>query len=323
MNFYRLYSRRGKNLDDGVDLIMKKRLIGILLLSLFLAGCGHEGGAGGGSSETYSETGERTVAPELLINPEISAMLPSEISISLVGELILIETFYENTEFLYFQQSTIEYFDGTDWLLVVDLKEKFPIGLDYQIMEIGVAGGRRTYEFDWIRDAGFDINSGLFRIRQRWSTASYFPAEEAHDLAIEFSLQDVGTEIRNLDIVDDLKVNPDFAEIVLDVDFQGTMLVGTITNHSDVAVTPSHPSLEYFNGVEWRYVPTVDYLAFVDIAYVIDPGKSHEFSVDLDWYLIPEGYLLRLRKTVWPDGSWPYGWNQTYLHHDLVFEFEI
>ena len=302
---------------------MKKRLIGILLITLFLAGCGYEGEAGGGSSVTNSETGERTIAPELFINPEISAMLSSEISISLNGEFIVIETSYENTEFLYFEQSIIEYFDGTDWLLVVDLKEKFPIGLDYQIMEIGPVSGRRTYYFDWIRDAGFDINSGLFRIRQRLSTASYFPAGETHDSVIEFSLEDVGTGIHNLDIVDDLKVNPDFAEIVLDVDFQGTMLVGTIINHSDTTITPSHPSLEYFNGVEWRYVETVDYLAFVDIGFSIPSGATHEFSVDLDWYLIPEGYLLRLRKTVWPDGSWPYGWNQTYLHHDLVYEFEI
>jgi len=302
--------------------------IGVLLVSLSLVGCGYDGGgegSGSGAANSDTETDVLTVASELLMNSEIAAMLPYEVSISLLGELVLIETFFENTELLYFEQSIIEYFDGADWLVVVDLKEKFPIGMDYQIMDVGVASGRRTYEFSWIKDAGFDIDNGLFRIRQRWSSASDFPAEKTHDLAIEFSLEDVGTVIRNLDIVGDLKVNPDFDEVVLAVDFSadGTMLVGTIINYSDTVISPSHPSLEYFNGVEWRYVATDGYLGFEDIGFSIDPGAEHEFSVDLGWYVIPEGYLLRLRKTVWPDGEWPYGWNQTYLHHDLVYEFEM
>jgi len=129
----------------------------------------------------------------------------------------------------------------------------------------------------------------------------------------------------NLDIVDELKFNPDLSEVVLNVDIStdGTMLHGTIINYSDTIISPSHPSLEYFNGEEWHYVPTVGYLEFVDIGWTIFPGDEHEFSLDLTWYIIPEGYPVRLRKTVWPDGEWPDGWNQTYLHHDLVYEFEI
>ena len=304
---------------------MKKRLIGLLLISLFLVACGYVG-EDRAATNSDMESESRIVAPELITNPELGIMLPYEISISLVLEYIVIETFYDITEWVYFKQSIIEYFDGTDWIVVVDLKEKFPIGVDYQIMDIGGVTGRRTYDFDWIRDAGFDIDNGLFRIRQRLSFASDFPADETHDLVVEFSLEDVGTKIPNLDIVRDLLVNPDYAEIVLDVDFpaDGTMLVGTIINYSDAFVSPGHPSLEYFNGSQWRYVQMVDYFGFVDgPSFTIAPDMSHEFSVDLDWYLIPEGYLLRLRKTVWPEGSWPYGWNQTYLHHDLVYEFEI
>jgi len=276
-------------------------------------------------SDVEEEAGTLGFAPELLINEEIATMFPYEVSVSLLGELILIETFPENTEIMYFKQSTIEYFDGSEWFVVVNLKDLFPIGVDYEGIGVGVVSSSRTYEFSWITDAGFDIEDGLFRIRQRWSFTSDFTVEGSHDLVIEFNLKDVGTTLRNLDIVDELKFNSDFSEVVLNVDIPttGTILTGTIINHSDTSISPSHPSLEYFNGTEWRYVPTVDYLAFEDIGFTIMPRGTHEFNVDLNWYIIPEGYPLRLRKTVWPDGSWPYGWNQTYLHHDLVYEFEI
>ena len=126
-------------------------------------------------------------------------------------------------------------------------------------------------------------------------------------------------------VVDDLKVNPDFRDVVLTVDISddGTQLFGTIINHSETVISPSHLSLEYFDGLEWRHVQMVDDFAFVDIGWIIFPEDEHEFSLDLTWYAILEGYPIRLRKTVWPDGEWPYGWNQTHLHHDLVYEFEL
>lgn len=122
--------------------------------------------------------------------------------------------------------------------------------------------------------------------------------------------------------MDDLKINADFSDVVLNIEIAGMMLQGIIMNHSNTTISLSHPSLEYFNGSEWRDVPTIDYLAFEDIGDSIVPGGTYEFNINLERYVMPEGYPLRLRKTVWSDDGWSYGWDQTYLHHDLVYEFE-
>ena len=121
--------------------------------------------------------------------------------------------------------------------------------------------------------------------------------------------------------VDDLRINPAFYDVIVNVNqsTDGMELIGTVINHSDEKISLDDPSLEYFDGEVWWRVPTVDDFELVDISFSIPPGGVHEFRVDLSGYIIPEGYPLRIRKTVWPDGQW----HQTDLHHDLVDEFEL
>ena len=145
--------------------------------------------------------------------------------------------------------------------------------------------------------------------------------EELHESELDYMVEEDSEDQLYFDR--SLKYNPEFADITLNVTINDSILNGLINNHSQETINPSHPYLEYFNGHQWQYVQTIDNLDFDDIGWIIPPGEVHEFQVNLDWYIIPEGYPLRLRKTVWPDGSFPSGWNQTYLHHDLIYEFEL
>ncbi|MCL2559444.1 MAG: hypothetical protein FWE07_03055 [Turicibacter sp.] len=112
-------------------------------------------------------------------------------------------------------------------------------------------------------------------------------------------------------------------DVTLEVEILDDMtLLSTMTNHSDSVVSPGHPMFEYFDGEAWEAVPlipSIEYLDFEDIGVVIYPGQEHQFSLDLSLFDIPEGYLLRLRKSVWPDGEW----HHEHLHQELTVEFEL
>jgi len=285
----------------------------ILLIScacLLLGACGNR------------EIGEpeitSTPAQELLVNEELAVLFPYEVGISLDRRSLLIEAFPENREVIYFKQSVIDAYENGEWVKVVDLGDKFPLDVDYQEMDFPVSSSRRSYDFAWIEEQGFVVEEGLFRVRQRMSFSPDFPEELTHDWVVEFSLDKVGSEITNLDVVGELRFNPEFEAVVLEVERDGDLLEGTIVNQSEFTITPSHPSLEYLDNGDWRYVPFRESIAFVDIAFIIPPGESHNFTLDLSWYEIPDGALLRLRKYVWEDEHWI----ERERHHDLVWEFE-
>ena len=158
-----------------------------------------------------------------------------------------------------------------------------------------------------------------------WDDEAVAEAEDTPDL-------DVADDLR-LTAIDDreefglpspdpeLRINPDFNDIVLTVDLSadGRRLLGTIINHSDTSISPSHPEFEYFDGEAWRNVPTAENLAFADAGVTILPEGRNQSSLRLARYVIPEGYPLRLRQYIWPSGEEA----ESHLYHDLVYEFEI
>ena len=106
----------------------KKNVMGLFMLIVtmaFLVACGQVADQAPITSGRY-DMDRFELAPELAINQEIATMLPYEVSISLNEALVSIETFYEKTAVMYTKQSTIEYFDGTNWVVIVQLKDLFP-----------------------------------------------------------------------------------------------------------------------------------------------------------------------------------------------------
>ena len=260
------------------------------------------------------------LAPNLLFYQELANMLSYETSVSLEGQFIVRDVFSQSLEHLFSVTFPIEYFDGENWLVIPPTDEFLTQNLDHPILwEKGPVEFRSTYDFAWITDAGLDIENGLFRIRERISLSDEFPIDTSHDLVFEFSLSDVGTTIRNLDVPDDLRVNPNLNDVILTMEFliDEHYLSGYIINSSDVTISASHPSLEYFDGEVWYYV-VAPYFSFTDIGWRMPPGSEGPTGLPLEFYEISEGYPLRFRIEVHP-----YDDNSREVQHDLVFEFTL
>jgi hypothetical protein len=77
------------------------------------------------------------------------------------------------------------------------------------------------------------------------------------------------------------------------------------------------PILEYFDGVDWRPVPTTEHYGFEEEEIPLDPDEKHVFYYSLAAFDHPESGLFRLRRAVYVGERW----ERTY--HDLVFEFTL
>ena len=108
------------------------------------------------------------------------------------------------------------------------------------------------------------------------------------------------------------------AEVVL----EELRLSGAITNNSDTLIGVGHPSIEYFDGEEW--VGLEAYLSYTTLKTQIAPREEYEFEMDLSWYSewhgASGGYLLRMRKEIWPNGGELY---EADFYQEIIYEFEL
>ena len=83
------------------------------------------------------------------------------------------------------------------------------------------------------------------------------------------------------DVVEDTDVDNEYIEVELEESVVGTDAEGitftVINNHKSSNLQGGAPyTLEYYDGEQWEDITPFD--VFVMIAYIIEPGGSHEFT---------------------------------------------
>ncbi|MFC3900418.1 immunoglobulin-like domain-containing protein [Aliicoccus persicus] len=83
------------------------------------------------------------------------------------------------------------------------------------------------------------------------------------------------------DVVEDIDVDNEYIEVELEESVVGTDAEGitftVINNHESSNLQGGAPyTLEYYDGEQWEDITPFD--VFVMIAYIIEPGGSHEFT---------------------------------------------
>jgi len=127
------------------------------------------------------------------------------------------------------------------------------------------------------------------------------------------------------ELVPDLIINPELDGLVMlqveDADF--SVLIATTNNQTEDNVYLDHPTLEYFDGNDWRTVLTFEgyaLLNFEDEEVWVPPGAKQTFNLPLDEYQHPKYGLFRVRRRIYlriDDG-----WDRSSFH-DLVAEFTL
>ena len=302
-----------------------------------------------------NETADLELAPELLINQELADRIPYELWISRDEELLLVSLFtyhmHDNrrqdprdnilathSSFLS-EPFPIEYFDGENWVVLPANDELLVRNEEYPISrELGYYGfiSHGIYDFSWIRDAGFDLDNGLFRIRERISFSPEFPVDQSHDLVFEFSLREVNEEIGDVDAVkDNFHIsNFNLEEVdgigIIELSIQEQRLFGTLINYSDRDIYRDISFFEYFTGEEWLRVSRVDGLEGDSIVGAFQGlgspgGIIAPYFLDFTEYDIPEGYPLRFRQAfcLYEADYRLCGHEDEALYYELIYEFTL
>ena len=126
-----------------------------------------------------------------------------------------------------------------------------------------------------------------------------------------------------------LRVNEALKDIELvvvnDVQWDSEFVELRLTNHTEHVIIYGEPfSIEFLYNGEWKTVQFLqDYVAFVDIGYILEPDEIHYFPRYLSW-LFPDGLLrsgqYRFRMHIFNDAEIPI---REHHLHDLVAEFYI
>ena len=109
----------------------------------------------------------------------------------------------------------------------------------------------------------------------------------------------------------------------------------TVNNGSDFEINIGsqsearikHPSLQYFDGEDWRRVPRFpgSIVDEYDLEYRIAPGAKRQFSLNLNNYRIPESSNGLFRVVLTANGIDPargYGTN-AHFRHDIFADFSL
>jgi len=221
------------------------------------------------------------------------------------------------------QIPSLEFFDGYQWWIANDE--------EYENLEgLGLIAGEHMIRSMFINPEFLsqfeDPDSVLFRIRQPIFLLGIPDSE--HDLVVEFNLGEVGMhDWDDFTVAPNLVTHPDLEGLV-SLEFVASSrsrMTETIDNRSESEIWLGHPSLEYFDGEAWHFVPTYELMFFADIAHFIRPRGQWEEDFDLSPYRLPEsGTLLRWRRRVTPvdlNDERPGRLNHPEDYHDIVFEF--
>jgi len=124
----------------------------------------------------------------------------------------------------------------------------------------------------------------------------------------------------NFELAPDLLVNQKLDGLVtMHVEIESGTLIETIENHTDFLIGLDFPEIEYFDGENWRIIPTNEDFAFPAILEMISNNDSLESRFNLDYYIHPRQGRFRFRRRVFPD-LYP---SKVRDYHDLVVEFLI
>jgi len=118
----------------------------------------------------------------------------------------------------------------------------------------------------------------------------------------------------------DLIVNSELDGLVtMQIEIESRTMKELIENKSDFLIGLWNENLEYFDGENWRVVPTQEDFAFTAILEMIADNDSFESRLNLDWYQAPRQGLFRWRRSIFPD-LYP---SQNRYIHDLIVEFML